>query len=522
MLRRLLGVAASIALLPGVPHAQAVEQAATATPAHRTSDDPAEWPAVALARALAAAEAVGDPYRRAETLAGIARVQTLIAEASVDRTIHRALAAVEQIREPAFRDWVLNDVVRAQIAAEDLIGARETANRIEARRQQGAALVQIATVQLRADNIAGAQQTAAAIREREAKSEILRQVVAVSAARGELATARKLLAEIAEPFYLALAVGDIAVAEVRGGRHDRANSLVGRVRRIDRAQVLGRIALARAEAGDLSGAIVTLQKIDDDLHRAAMHGRLAAARAAGGDSVRAKELFATAVASVEAHPAEPDRRALTFAQLGRMQAISGDRVAAAQTLGQALQEADRLERGEARESTLDHIARGQARAGDVTGALRTALRMNDRVARALVVRDVVTMQTNADSASAAASAAEFEDPLIDAAAQFGVLGMQLLRAKEPLSRETIEAARQAVRRIEELQPKPAAFAALAAARVRTGDVDQAAAIFKEALAAADAIARDDQRATAYVDMVAALNDRLVFLGQPVAEPSKDN
>src|SRR6185295_1425375 len=153
-LRRLLLVAASIALLPVAARA----------------DDPLQWRAVALSRALAAAETIEDPYRRAEALASIARVQTLIAESSVDRTIHQALAAVEQIREPAFRDWVLNDVVLAQIAADDLIGARETANRIEAKRQQGAALVQIATVQLRGGNVAGAQQTAATIREQEAKS----------------------------------------------------------------------------------------------------------------------------------------------------------------------------------------------------------------------------------------------------------------------------------------------------------------------------------------------------------------
>jgi hypothetical protein len=163
-----------------------------------------------------------------------------------------------------------------------------------------------------------------------------------------------------------------------------------------------------------------------------------------------------------------------------------------------------------------------ARAGDSAGALQTALRMNDRVARALLVRDIVTMQTNADSASAAASAAEFSDPLIEAAAQFGVLGMQMLRATAPLSQETIEAARRAVRKIEEKQPKPAAFAALAAARVKTGDVGQGTSIFKEALESADAIARSDQRAAAYVDMVAALNDRLVFLGQPVGGQQKDN
>jgi tetratricopeptide (TPR) repeat protein len=507
-LRRLLLVVASVAVTAAIARAQSV-------------DDPVQWRGVALARALAAAETIDDPYRRAETLASIARVQTLINTSAPDRTIHEALAAVEKIREPAFRDWVLNDIVLAQIAAEDLVGARQTAKRIEAKRQQGAALVQIATVELRAGNIAAAQQTAALIREREAKSEILRSLVAIAAAGGELANARDMLRDIDDPFYQALAAGDIAVAEVRAGRNDRAETMVGRVRRADRAQVYGRVALARADKGDVSGAVETLQKIDDDLHRAALQGRLAAVRATS-DGDAAKRMFATAIAAVEAHEREPERRAVTLAQLGRLQAISGDRAGAVQTLARAQREAEKLERGERREDTLDHIARGLARAGDSAAALQTALRMNDRIARALVVRDIVTMQTAADSASAAASAAEFADPLIEAAAQFGVLGMQMLRATTPLSQETIEAARRAVRKIDEKQPKPAAFAALAAARVKTGDVDQGTSIFKEALEAADAIARGDQRAAAYVDMVAALNDRLMFLGQPAGGEQKDN
>jgi tetratricopeptide (TPR) repeat protein len=497
-LRRFLLIATSVALMCGTARAE----------------DPLEWRAVALSRALAAARSIEDPYRRAEALASIARVQTLMPESSVDRTIHEALAAVAQIREPAFRDWVLNDVVLAQIAADDLLGARETANRIEAKRQQGAALVQIATVQLRAGNIAGAQQTAATIREQEAKSEILRQIVALSATRGELTAARDMLRDIDDPFYLALAAGDIAVAEVRADHNDKANAMVSRVRRADRGQVVGRIALARADKGDTNGAVETLQKIADDLYRSVMQGRLAATRAVEKDTEAADKMFAAAIAGVEAHSGDADRRALTFAQIGRLQAVSGDSQAAVTTLTRALHEADGLPRGDVREDTLDHIARGLARAGNAAGALQAAQRMNDRVARALLVRDVVSMQTNASSESASASAAEFGDPLIDAAAQFGVLGMQLLRATTPLSQETIDAARRAVRNIEEKQPKPAAFAALAAARVKTGDVEQGASIFKEALAAADAIPRSDQRAAAYVDVVAALNDRLMFLGQP--------
>jgi hypothetical protein len=481
------------------------------------ADDPQQWRSIALSRALAAADTIEDPYRRAETLASIARVQTLVAESAVDRTIHQALAAVAQIREPAFRDWVLNDVVLAQIAADDLAGARETANRIEAKRQQGAALVQIATVQLRGGNVAGAQQTAATIREQEARSEILRQIVAISASRGELDAAREMLRDIDDPFYQALAAGDIAVAEIRAGRNDKASAMVARVRRAARAQVLGRIALARADKDDMNGAVETLQKIDDDLHRAVMQGRLAATRAVEGDADASRKMFAAAIAGVQAHSGEPERRALTFAQIGRLQAVSGDSQAAVQTLTRALREAEVLDKSERREDTLDHIARGLARAGDSAGALQAALRMNDRVARALLVRDVVSMQTNASSASASASAAEFGDPLIEAAAQFGVLGMQLLRTTTSLSPETIDAARRAVRNIEEKQPKPAAFAALAAARVKTGDVEQGSSIFQEALDAADAIARSDQRAAAYVEMVTALNERLMFLGKAAKE-----
>src|SRR4029453_15747886 len=128
-LRRVLFVAASLAATAALSHAQSV-------------DDPQQWRGVALARALAAADTIEDPYRRAETLASIARVQTLIGEAATDRTIHQPPAGVQATREPAFPGWVLNDIVLAQIAADDLAGARETANRIEAKRQQGAALVQ--------------------------------------------------------------------------------------------------------------------------------------------------------------------------------------------------------------------------------------------------------------------------------------------------------------------------------------------------------------------------------------------
>jgi hypothetical protein len=80
---------------------------------------------------------------------------------------------------------------------------------------------------------------------------------------------------------------------------------------------------------------------------------------------------------------------------------------------------------------------------------------------------------------------------------------------------TIDAARLAVRNTEDIEFGPAAFAALAAAKAATGDVQSGRSIFQEATGAADAIEREERRAAAYVRIADALNDRLVFLGQPL-------
>jgi hypothetical protein len=508
-LGRLIVVAAWIAFAPALLLAQ------SSSP--KAADEPLQWRNLALDRALTAANAISQPYRRAQALASIARTQTLIAERAADKTIHQALAAAREVPEPAFRDWALYEIVLAQIAADDFIGARETANRIETRRQRSAALAALADVQLRAGNLKAVQATVDGIREPGTKGEVLRQIVVVQASRGELSAARATLADIDDPFYYALAAGDVAIAEVRSGRIDRAHAMAARTRRADRAKVYARVAIARADAGDLRGATETMQKVDDEFDRAIVQGRIAAAQAIAGNSTAARELFAATIAGLGTPPDQTERSVMALAQVARLQTVSGDAEAAKEPLRLAMQNALRLPAGEDREETLDYIARGQARAGDTGGALQTALKMTDRVARALLVRDVVTLHADASDAAAAAKAAAFEDPLTEAAAQFGVLGVQLLKSKATLSPITIDAARAAVHKLEETQLKPAAFAAIAAARARIGDVEGGASIFQEALAAADQITNTQQRAAAYVDVVTALNDRLMFLGRPAPD-----
>jgi len=479
-----------------------------------------QWRRLAIDRAVTTAGAITDPYRRAGAFTGIAKAQVAADETrNAEASIRSALAAAGQVAEPAFRGWAFHDIVQAQIAADDPIGATQTVERIVTDRPLGAALALIADMQLRAGNLAAAQATATKIRNDASQSEVLRQIVAIQASTDALPAARQNLRLVDDAFYQAYALGDVAVAEIRHGNLKAADALAMRARKNYRALVYGRIALARVDAGDVRGGLDTLARIDDPISRAAIQGRVASERAKAGDAAEAQRLFVSALSSLDVVPEEPYRKAVTFSQLARMQTASGDRAGARETLQRALAVGSGLKPGEQRDDALDLVARGQARAGDAEAAMATVSHVTDRITRALLIRDVVTVRTEQDDATAAGIAG-FDDPLMRTAALFGVLGAQLTRSNGSVSAAIIDAAHASVRSIAEAELKPAAFAALASVRFSSGDRDGGWSIFQEALASAEALTREDQRATAYTRIVDALSERLLFLGQPArAEPS---
>lgn len=476
-----------------------------------------QWRRVALDRAIQAAGAISDPYRRAEALAGIARAQVAADDAqAAEAAIRSALVAAKQVAEPAFRDWALYDIVLAQIAADDAIGAAQTADRIETTRPGGAAFAAIAGIQLRGGNLPAAQATAARIKNDDSQSEVLRQIVASQVANDALPSARDTLRRIDDPFYQAYALGDVAVAEVHRGNIKAAEALAARARRNYRSLVYGRVALARVDGGDVRGGLDTLNRIDDPLYRAVTQARITSARAIAGDAAEAQRLFTVSLAGIEAFPKDPYRRATTFLQVARLQIAGNDPPGARQTLQRALALAIDVKAQQQRDDALDLIARGQARAGDPGAALATAVNVTDRIARALLIRDVIAVRAERDGTSLA-GVPNPDDPLMQAAALFGLLGAQLTKANMVVTAATIDAAHGAVLAIREAELRPAAFAALASARSVIHDADGAATIFEESLAATEAIAREDQRALAYTRIVDALNERLLFLGQPVRD-----
>lgn len=475
--------------------------------------------------ALKTLDAVTDPYRLSQGLTNAARAQRLIGdENGAEASLRRALQVADRIAAPEFKGWALHDIVQAQIAADDLIGARQTADLIAADRPQSSALAAIAEIDLRSGRIANAQALAARIRDKQSAGEIGRQIVVYQIKASALPAARETVKRIDDRFYEALALGDIAVAEVRAGADERALATASKAHKSQRAQAEGRVAIARAQKRDFRGAEAALAEIDDVMYRALVQGQIADLRAGAGDTTAAHAQFQSALTLLDKAPDRNHRKPITLSQLARLQASYGDRAGALDTLRRAIAAAGTLISQEQKDDALDMIARGQLRLNDTQAALATALPVQNPITRALLVRDVVAQQVRDGMALAAVrSAIPKDDALTETAALFGVLGAQLYMPGRGGAADTIAPARDAVRSIDDVQLKPAAFAALAAAKVTVGDAEGGAEIFEEALAASLAIEQPDKRAAAYVRIVNALNDRLMFLGQPAkkAEEARD-
>lgn len=486
-----------------------------------SSSDPAAWRHEAIDRALASSAQIADPYRRAEIETGVARAQALIdEEVAAGRTLRAALKSAEGIAEPTFQGWVLNEIVVAQIAMDDLVGARATAERIRSERPQGAAWLAIAMTQLRGDNLDGATKTAARIVDEEASSQVWRQIVAVQVSRGDIKSARETLRRIDDDFYRAQAAGDVAVADVRAGELARARSTASSVRKAHRSQIFERMAVAQFDLGDRTGALSTAAAIDSQVDRALVQARLATRMAASGDSEGASRLFSTATALMSSAKDRDSRRAISWSHLARLKFAANDRQGAKEALAAAIATAAGMSAGTRRDDAHDAIARSYIRVGQSDDALGVASKVDDRVTQALLIRDIVASQAGSGGANALLRhPAAKGDSLTQTAALFGVIGVQLLRKDEVRAQPqivgaNIATAKVSVRAIPDVQIRPAAFAALAAAQATIGDPEAGHATFVEALQSAQSLGLPEQRAAAYVRIVNALDERLLFLGQP--------
>ena len=154
----------------------------------RRRDDPLSSgaPSRSLARSLPL-DSIEDPYRRAESLASIARVQTLIRR--ILRRPHDSPGARRRRADPRAglsRLGAERCRARADCGRGSDRRARDSeSHRGEAAAGRGARADRDSRSCVPATSRARSKRPTT-IREREAKSEILRQIVAIAAARGEL------------------------------------------------------------------------------------------------------------------------------------------------------------------------------------------------------------------------------------------------------------------------------------------------------------------------------------------------
>ncbi len=212
----------------------------------------------------------GDPAGARRTAAGcqderdaLCRVARAMAETGDVEGALRTVRDIPSTESPSFdpRAGALSGIAEAQARAGDVNGALHTvasievgsSNRLqqkEARRCREAAQAHIAEAQAQSGDLDGAARTVAAIE--DAKAQLRAQ-------------------------------NKVQVARARGGDTAGALAAAGEGRSDKKDWVLGCIAEAQAQSGDLDGAARTMAAIEEDYRREQAMAALAVARAWAGD-----------------------------------------------------------------------------------------------------------------------------------------------------------------------------------------------------------------------------------------------
>jgi peptidoglycan hydrolase-like protein with peptidoglycan-binding domain len=328
-------------------------------------------------QALRVARAISDPRSVIAALSGIA--------VSLARTgrIEEALAAAERVPDAALRDKALRAVAEGQLAAGRPDFAEVTVAQIDAPHERLPALVATAHSYLAfgygdvAHGLAmEAERLAESITAEIFREWALGELAALMAAVGENAKANIMIARIGSAKNRVQALCDIVLAELRGGREQRARqtleialaTMAAISRPAERQQARACLAASHAALADFDEALKQVRGIEFGYTHAFVLSRIVLAMARGGQMVEARRLVETigdvklrinafVAMSKIAHRAgdagaaarygdqavalarglsNPLDKAFVLADLGTSQAAGGDTAAATATIGEAV------------------------------------------------------------------------------------------------------------------------------------------------------------------------------------------
>jgi RNA polymerase sigma factor (sigma-70 family) len=360
LLASTLSVAVHAGLAPGLPGGQPPRQS---PPANR----PAPSEEDQLARVLQAVDAL-PAQAKAEVLVRLARAQAQAGNKDAARTsLQQASRAAQTIQDQGARDWTVILVAWNQEELNDLEAVKRTVASLQEDSLRVHGLVFVGKVQVKGGNRAAAQETF-----REATQ--LAHTLSNEVRPGFVSSPR------------VLALETVGEGQVEAGDEVGALATAEALRTISGKpwapwDVWGKIAVARAERGDVKGALRMVEQIEADHGKKSQSGELQAALKPGQtyniEQTKAAHLRGIAVARAKAgyldeamRVAEtiPDvdfdvSRAWTLVFIARQKAAAGE-------VRQALQIVAKLPEME-KPFVLAAVAAAQAKAGDRKAAQAT-------------------------------------------------------------------------------------------------------------------------------------------------------
>lgn len=298
---------------------------------------------------------------------------------------------------------------------------------------------------------------------------------------GRLYEALAVAGAIDDAHTLAEALGEISMAAARAGAFDRAYGIAidiadARVRSA-RVAALEVLAGEQAAAGEVDAAFDTVVAIDNPFRRSQAQAAIATARARAGDisgAIRAASRIGTGYWFTEdQHRLKIASGLVTragefdhfwfyeaLATIARIQAEAGDILGALQT-AKSIPDAGGRSRAAAR------VAAVQARQGDIAGALLTAQRIE------AAYGDLEAMVAIAGARAAAGEFAAAHDLAGEIARAYGDSGGLVAVAVEQARAGLAADSRRTAAGIDNLHSRTQALAGISDALVRNGQVDAA-------------------------------------------------
>ena len=300
----------------------------------------------------------------------------------------------------AYRANGFLDIATVQIEAGDTTGAkttltnaRQAAEKINDTNQYFSVLSEIATAQAQVSHEAGtkviltdALHATMRIDDVGTRGWRFLDIAVAQAEMGNIVGALQTTERIDAPHQRFSALSKIATLQAEAGDIVGATQIAKRINNvIKRISALGKIAIAQAQAGDEAGAKIiltdalhTAMRIDDAKWRISALREIGAAQAQAGDKIRAKNTFTNAIQVIEEINARN-----TFGEKFMLSEKEQSRLDAVTTANTRL-------------STLRDIAVAQAEAGDIKGAMDTALHLSHGV----IVEDKIALELLASETKA--------------------------------------------------------------------------------------------------------------------------